>query len=739
MFHPYKKRLNFVVFIERKDNMKSENNKIQIRNCNCIKKADIEIEEHTLNIKYGTNGTGKSTISEAIYAKASANGERLKLLLPYGSSAESSEELPSITNLPFLKIRVFDVKYVNSYLFQGNEFFNDSYQVFLRSDECDNLASQIETLLSELQGIFQSSEEIYNLRKFLPEYFKAVKYNNGTISKRGGVGEFIKGNGGGFENYSELDSYRPFYAGRDLARVSKWAKWRNDGINEMNGDSCPFCTKDMGREIVKQNTVISKVFKNSALATVNAVLEYLRKAVDLNYIKEDAIEALEGYIGNSGKEDAIFAELQQLATETDYLFGKIEKICLFRPMNVTHEQLLNIEANLDNMLIEERQISKFYSTDLVFNMVHHVASKVEYLKQNTSKLKALFLQHESKLEKLIESRKEDINQFFTLAGFPYEFGLKKDGEKKAIAYLVPSSHIEESVKEPNEHLSWGEKNAFSLVMFMFEAISDDADLIVLDDPISSFDENKKFAVVRRLFDNQKPSFRDRTVMMLTHDLQPIIDYVHGRFFIRYGLTTPVKAQLLQNENGEIKEYDITSSDLKNTVELTLTLAKDENNKIHIRVVNLRKYVELVNPNFNDNPLYEVLSNIIHGRNIALDKDENKLDESIFNLGCQELKSYLGELSYDEIIEKVSTNNLIQLIKCQDAYEKVIAIRLLFERKKDLLTKLRRKYPASCKFINETNHVENDYIFQLDPMKFFRIPQCYLQEIEKFIDEEKNRL
>lgn len=719
--------------------MESENNKIQIRNCNCIKKADVEIEAHTLNIKYGTNGTGKSTISEAIYAKASNNEERLNRLLPYGSNVESYEELPIITNLPFSKVRVFDEKYVNSYLFKGDEFFNDSFQVFLRSDECDNLMSQIETLLSELQGIFQSSTEIYNLRVFLPEYFKAVKYNNGTISKKGGVGEFIKGNGGGFENYSELNSYKPFYAGRELARVSKWAKWRNDGINEMNGDLCPFCTKGLEEEIKQQNTVITKVFKNSALATASAVLDYLRKAVDLNYIKEDAILALESYIGNSSKEDALLAELQQLATETDYLFGKIEKICLFRPMNVTHEQLLNIEANLDNMLIEERQISKFYSTDLILDMVHHVDSKVDYLKQNTSKLKALFLQHESKLEKLIDVRKEDINQFFSLSGFPYEFGLKKDGEKKAIAYLVPTSHVEESVKEPNERLSWGEKNAFSLVMFMFEAISDNPDLIVLDDPISSFDENKKFAVVRRLFDNQKPSFRDRTVMMLTHDLQPLIDYVHGNFFSRYGLTTPVKAKLLQNENGEIIEYDIIRSDLKNTVEITLTLAKDENNKMHTRVVNLRKYVELVNPNYNDSPLYEILSNIIHGRSVALDKDGNKLDDSIFSLGCQELRSYLGDHTYDEIIGNVSTNNLIQFINSQEAYVKVIAIRLLFERKKELLTLLRKKYPASCKFINETNHVENDYIFQLDPLKFFCIPQCYLQEIEKFINDEKNQI
>ena len=51
----------------------------------------------------------------------------------------------------------------------------------------------------------------------------------------------------------------------------------------------------------------------------------------------------------------------------------------------------------------------------------------------------------------------------------------------------------------------------------------------------------------RLFDNQKMSLRDKTVLMVTHDMQPLIDYVHNDFFKRMGLTTPVKAKYLLNE------------------------------------------------------------------------------------------------------------------------------------------------------------------------------------------------
>jgi hypothetical protein len=210
---------------------------IEIRNCNCIKEANVTIEEGTLNIKYGSNRTGKSTISRAIYLKTHGSDSEFKTLLPYW--ADESQK-PEVNGIPFNKVRVIDESYVNSYLFKEKSFLENSFRVFLKSEECDKLANDIAVLLSELQGIFQHNEDIQNLRAFLPKYAEAVKYNDGEISKKGGVGEFLKGNGAGFDKYDELKPYKPFYD-RDMVSVSKWAKWRNDGIKQMHGETCPFC------------------------------------------------------------------------------------------------------------------------------------------------------------------------------------------------------------------------------------------------------------------------------------------------------------------------------------------------------------------------------------------------------------------------------------------------------------------------------------------------------------------
>lgn len=126
---------------------------------------------------------------------------------------------------------------------------------------------------------------------------------------------------------------------------------------------------------------------------------------------------------------------------------------------------------------------------------------------------------------------------------------------------------------------------------MFDAISSTADLIILDDPISAFDCNKKFAVIQRMFDNQKVSFRDNTVVMLTHDTQPLLDFVMGNFFNRYGLTTKVNATYLENKNGIISESSITSTDFESVIQLSKKIAQDNKIPMACRVINYRKFVE----------------------------------------------------------------------------------------------------------------------------------------------------
>ena len=162
----------------------------------CIKNADIAITEKSLNIKYGVNGTGKSTIGLALSFAVESEQNRLMELCPYGADESKEEETPKVLSLPYHSVKVFNEDYVRGYLFQGNGFFDNPFQVFLNSEECNQLMNKIAELLADLQGVFVESDNIRGLKDFLPEYFATTKYKDGFIAKTGGVGEFLNGNGG---------------------------------------------------------------------------------------------------------------------------------------------------------------------------------------------------------------------------------------------------------------------------------------------------------------------------------------------------------------------------------------------------------------------------------------------------------------------------------------------------------------------------------------------------------------
>ena len=711
---------------------------IEIKNCNNIREAHVSLLEGALNIKFGYNGTGKSTISEAIRLKI--EGENLNGLAPFSDGEAYENNTPYVGELPFHKVKVFNDEYIRKYLFKTEGIFDDSYSVFLRSRECDELTSQINALLSELQDSVFQGDSIRDLATTLSSYTSTVKYSDSGVSKRGGVGEVLKGGGAGFNKYHDLDKYKPFYS-NTAEKVTSWAVWRTKGIDQMNGDACPFCATDLDKDSIEtENTQIKTVFKKSALDAAAAILKFLQDGIEKGYIVSDSQKVLETYMGDESKEQELFSELGHLGEETKYLYDKLQLIIFFRPMNVTNEELLKLEDCLKQMKIDERQISKFYSTDTTRTLASDINAKIENLLKNTGKLKGLFMQHGDKLKKLIEKRRVDINQFFAIAGFPYEFEIVENGENKANTYLKPVGQTK-AVSNPEKHLSWGEKNAFSLVMFMFDAVNEGTDLIVLDDPISSFDSNKKFAVIRRMFDNQQEvTFRDKTVLMLTHDMQPVIDYIHGGFFKKYRLTTRVSAEYIENDKGTIISQPIENADLLNVVTLTEKFAKDINMPLYVRVVNARKHIELTNENYYGLESYNLLSNLIHGRMSPEDGEKHPMTVEVIDKGIEELIPLInGYDSYEKYMSELGTDYLIGELDNDSIYFRILAIRLLFERFDGLMSKLRKEYPEACKFLNETNHIENDYVFQLNPEKFFSIPKVYVQEIKEFLDVHNGEL
>lgn len=345
--------------------------------------------------------------------------------------------------------------------------------------------------------------------------------------------------------------------------------------------------------------------------------------------------------------------------------------------------------------------------------------------------------------------KDDINAFLSIAGFKYTFDVEINGEGNARAllkFILPDG-TSGDVKSPERHLSWGEKHAFSLILFMFDAISKDADLIILDDPISSFDGNKKYAVINRLFKtgetgNKKNSLYERTVLMLTHDFEPVIDYVQthsGR-----QKPTAVCATYFENTKGQLSCTIIKQdTDLMSSVVLMKELAQDVSIDIAARIGCLRKFIEhqYKSPREESNA-YNIVSSLLHGRQEPTSDNEgrNKLTQEQLTDGNEFIKQFIVDFRYASVLTQFAPQCLIERYSSESsAYIKMLILRAYTEQVPKARERLRETNDVLRKYIDETYHIENDYLYSLDVRRFNIVPDNYISEADSFVSSEKDIL
>ena len=74
----------------------------------------ISIEENIVNVKYGFNGTGKSTIAKAL--QLHYEGQPLDNLKPFKANLEEISSIQITPETPY-KVAIFNEDYINSYAF----------------------------------------------------------------------------------------------------------------------------------------------------------------------------------------------------------------------------------------------------------------------------------------------------------------------------------------------------------------------------------------------------------------------------------------------------------------------------------------------------------------------------------------------------------------------------------------------------------------------------------------------
>lgn len=387
----------------------------------------------------------------------------------------------------------------------------------------------------------------------------------------------------------------------------------------------------------------------------------------------------------------------------------------------------NVEKKLKELKINIELFDRFKAektTQIIASLnvsLDTVLEKVGQLQGEINKQKRL-------VTKLIDKHKKSINSFLINAGYKYTIEIinVNSGNHRLLLRHVESDGV---INGGKQHLSFGEKNAFSLVLFMYEALYKNPDLIILDDPISSFDKSKKYAIMHMLFRGKSDEcFLNKTVLMLTHDLDPVIDTVK----VLKEFNNLCEADFINTKNGFLSEKRIKKIDLMSFSQICKIALASNLDEI-VKLIYLRRNFEIIDDLGNE---YQILSNLFHKRKQEECKDQRKeigndlMSESDFESGCANIKNSIPSFNYVTFLSKIEDKEALKVLynSTDNSYAKLNIFRLIYDDTISEVPSVLRK------FINETFHIENELICQLNPNEYDLIPSFILKECDNFITE-----
>ena len=698
---------------------------IKIKNCNNIVEGEISILEGHLNLKHALNGTGKSTISNAI--KLNSEGSSLNSLKSFLSDNNPEIEF---TN-EFSNVSIFNEDFINDIVFNKEEVISDSFNIFIKTPEYDERRNSLNERLKNLRTNISDNEDIKNWYEHLSNVVKKITLNRDKSIKKNPFYKNLMKRNNLYNIPKELEKYSEFM--HDEKNI-EWIDWKSKGFNYDSKERCPFCTEKLVDNYQTEKEVFQKTYTKKTSQDLIIMLEFFTSLQP--YINDSKYENLMKIIKTETDEKKLELELNKFVNETYFLKDKIEDILVFDSYKIKNSEIGELSKRVENLKISSTSL-EIYTHDFSNSLITSIDQQLDIILNEVGILKRDVGKLNGYITSAIEKYEFDINSFLESAGISYEVDLIVNDENDAKTILKYKCHDNScfDVKNIEHHLSWGEKNAFALMLFMHYSVYQNSDLIILDDPISSFDSNKKYAIINRLFKNttKENTLYRKTVLMLTHDFEPIIDFVVNR----KPTGGYLKASYLKNNNGILDEkFILDNEDILSITEMLSSNAKDTSLNIVHRVISLRKLIELSYSDYEN--AYHILSSLIHAKQTP----DKKLGETSYcELSSSEItegetfiKNYIPEFDYAYCLDNYYKEPyLISEYSIEEnSYLKLQIFRVFLE-----ISKSRNDIDdVVLKFVDNVYHVENDYTYCLNYNKFDIVPSYLIERIDAFMETKK---
>lgn len=686
---------------------------ITFTDCNSITEAQITLRRGSLNIKYGPNGIGKSTIARALVLNAEG-ADALRELLPFKYRQGTSGKAPAVVGADEIKnVLVFDEDYVSQFVFQPDEVVKNSFEIFVKTPEYEKGIEELEVIFEDLKKVFLQNEALDAVIASFTELRDAF-----TITKSGGIAKTSRGFkalgvGGKLATIpTPLLGFEKFLHSDDPAG---WLSWQAKGKSFLElSDNCPFCSI---QNVDKKTAAhVSEEYESAAVKNMAA----LRLAIDklARFFVPERLEQLRRI--TTSLEDLSPEQDQFLATLRGQVETLLDKFSALKELSfVSLREVPDVDKALRSLKIELELLDALNSEDAQ-HVVGMMNAELDHVAQQINEIKRRVGIQKAQVAKSIERNQDEINEYLRSAGYKYEVRIESSGNsyRMIVEHQDAPGHLEDA----GSHLSFGERNAFALVLFMHQVHRDAPDLVVLDDPVSSFDKTKKFAILHKLF-HGKQSLRGFTTVLLTHDIEPAIDIVRTATSGQFQAVDPA-VHFLQSREGRVEEKPIKPADI-----MTFSQVCDENiassDDTVVKCIYLRRRYEVHGEHGAE---YDVLSSLLHVRDEPSSKGEQgefiPLDEEDREQAIVEIQKVIPGFEYEALLAQLKDREALKakFEGTNVGYEKVQIFRIASALDPDAPG----GDAAFKKFVNESYHIENEYVMQLNPRDFDAVPEHVVQ-------------
>lgn len=730
---------------------------VELKNCrniNAVAGDSVRITRNALNVFFGKNGVGKSSLIRALRYLLDPNDENLEHLKSYEYRSTSDPDLaPKVASDSNIKdLLVFDEDWIEGFCFEGSNVHQNAYKLYVQTENVRKLEKERSKQFGYLNKALSSSE-MDDTKKRLTEISKKI----GKVNKGGGFASsapISKAYKDGVPIEPLPKELRPIVRDMTVVEKANWLSWRQSKPAIHNESVCPYCgIEDKDRQIICK--------EYDATRKQDGIKQWLNIAAAYSeyrpYIKV-AYSALLGEVLRSSTPPTqsqldVIAAIANMAKETLEAIEEIE----FR---------IKGQSSLDasTLVISLQEKVDFLKRCDLFLQTHH-GQKTNAAKAFDETIRAAtrIIDTQNEIDTVskslinevatnISGHEDEINNFLEQCGYSYEISIDCDIATSEASVLLLPTGKSAAIDRPKEALSYGEKNALALVLFMHEAISRPKALVILDDPISSFDYDKRYGILFSLFSRSCGIFSNnlanRTVLITTHDPLVVCDLIKIRI---PGIgEKALRGQYLTcDSGGTLKSDPLGSESMEPFTQLLFKKIKASKGRPRIfGYVRIRQLSELLRRNPEDKKTkqgwtFSLLSDLIHGRSVSETLEYHGWDEAD-ETKIKMCERYIEELTGWKVdfwkeIEFYSDcmSHLVDLYKdsALSSEDKLLLVRLMIERDGSLAN----GYESIKRFADESCHIGGSYLFQLDGEKYDQVPFYVVEWCDKVVDLAEQNL